>query len=64
MKSFELTKVKNNMLRDMGIKEFFFEVDKSNNAVYKFHLKVNKAIPIEEIKLPDGRVRVLMKKVL
>lgn len=64
LKSYELTKVKNNILRDLGLKEFFFEVDKSNKAVYKFHLKVNKAEPLEEITLPDGRVRVLMKKPL
>lgn len=64
LKSFELTKVKNNILRAMGVKEFYLEVDKNNKAVYKFHLKVNKAEPIEEITLPDGRVRVLMRKKL
>jgi len=62
LKSFELTKVKNNILRDLGLEEFYFEVDKSNKAVYKFHLKVNKAEPLEEITLPDGRIRVLMRK--
>lgn len=62
LKSYELTKVKNNILRDLGLKEFYFEVDKSNKAVYKFHLKVNKAEPLEEITLPDGRIRVLMRK--
>lgn len=64
LKSVEMSHVKNNILYELGIREMFFEVDKSNNAVYKYHLKVNKAQPIEEINLPDGRVRVLMKKVL
>ena len=64
LKSVEMSHVKNNILYELGVREMFFEVDKSNNAVYKYHLKVNKAQPIEEINLPDGRVRVLMKKVL
>lgn len=64
LKSLELSQVKNNILRELGVKELFFEVDKFNKAVYKFHLKVNKAEPIEEITLPDGRVRVLMRKKL
>lgn len=62
LKSYEMVKVKNDILRAVGIKEYRFEVDKQNKAVYKFHLKVNKAEPIEEIKLPDGRVRVVMRK--
>lgn len=64
LKSFEMSQKKNNILRELGIKELFFEVDKFNKAVYKFHLKVNKAEPLEEITLPDGRVRVLMRKKL
>lgn len=64
LKSVEMSKVKNNILYDLGIREINFEVDKFNTAVYKYHLKVNKAEPIEEKVLPDGRVRVLMKKVL
>lgn len=64
LKSVELSHVKNNILYELGVKELLFEVDKSNSAVYKYHLKVNKAEPMEEIKLPDGRVRVLMKKTL
>lgn len=62
--SMEVSNIKNRILYDLGVREFFFEVDKFNSHVYKFHLKVNKAEPIEEITLPDGRVRVLMKKVL
>lgn len=64
LKSFELTKVKNGILKLLGLKEFYFEVDKFNKPVYNFHLKVNKAEPIEEIKLPDGRQRILLKKQL
>lgn len=64
LKSVELSKIKNEILYDLGIREFYFEVDKFNTAVYRFHLKVNKGIPIEEITLPDGRERVLMKKEL
>lgn len=64
LKSFEMSTIKNNILKELGVKELFFEVDKFNKAVYKFHLKVNKAEPIEEITLPDGRERVLMKKKL
>ena len=64
LKSFEMSQVKNNILRELGVNELFFEVDKFNKAVYKFHLKVNRAEPIEEIILPDGRVRVLMCKKL
>ena len=64
LKSIELSKVHNDVLYDLGLREKFFEVDKFNTAVYKFHLKVNKAVPIEEVTLPDGRVRVLMRKEL
>lgn len=62
--SMELSKVKNRILYDLGVREMFFEVDKFNKQVYKYHLKINKAEPIEEITLPDGRERVLMRKVL
>lgn len=62
--SMELSNIKNRILYDLGVRELFFEVDKFNSHVYKYHLKVNKAIPVEEITLPDGRERVLMKKVL
>jgi len=64
LKAIELSNVQNDILYDLGLREKFFEVDKFNTAVYKFHLKVNKAQPLEEMTLPDGRERVLMKKVL
>ena len=62
--SMELSNIKNRILYDLGVRELFFEVDKFNTHVYKYHLKVNKAEPVEEITLPDGRERVLMRKVL
>jgi len=62
--SVEVDKAKDNVLYDMGIRELFFEVDKFNKAVYKYHLKMNKAIPVEDIVLPDGRERTLFRKEL
>lgn len=51
---------KGHILYDLGYRELYFEVDKFNKQVYKYHLR-NKAEPVEEITLPDGRVRVLFK---
>ena len=59
--SVDLDHAKGHILYDLGYRECFFEVDKFNKQVYKFHLKINKAEPIEEITLPDGRVRVLFR---
>ena len=64
LKSIELSNIKNRILYNLGVTKLFFEVDKFNKAVYNYHLKVNKAEPISEVTLPDGRVRVLMKKTL
>lgn len=62
--SVDMDHAKGHIMYDLGYSEVFFEVDKFNKQVYKFHIKVNKAEPIEEITLPDGRVRVLFKKKL
>ena len=62
--SVDLDHAKGHIMYDLGYRECFFEVDKNNKQVYKYHLKVNKAEPVEEITLPDGRVRVLFKGVL
>lgn len=62
--SVDMDHAKGHILYDLGYREIFFEVDKFNKQVYKFHLKVNKAEPVEEITLPDGRVRVLFKGIL
>lgn len=64
MMSVDLDRAKGQVLYDLGCREIFFEVDKFNKQVYKYHIKVNKAEPIEEITLPDGRERVLFKTVL
>lgn len=48
------------VLKALGIKELFFEVDKVNDKIVTFH-KANKAEEVETIILPDGRERVLMK---
>lgn len=64
-KSVEVGRAKENIIYDLGYKELFFEVDKFNKRVYKFYTKIDKSSePIEEITLPDGRERVLFKKVL
>ena len=63
-KSVELDRAKARVLYHLGYREMYFEVDKFNKAVYRFHLYVNKSEPVEEITLPDGRVRVLFKSKL
>ena len=62
--SVDLDNAKGNIMYALGCRECFFEVDKFNKQVYKYHLRINKAEPIEEITLPDGRERVLFKKIL
>lgn len=64
MESIYMNKAKYEILYDLGVREMFFEVDKFNKAVFKYHTKINKAEPIEEVSLPDGRERVLFRKVL
>lgn len=61
LKSVELNQLNAEFLRLLGVKEIYFEVDKFNKAVYKYNLKIAKAEPVEEITLPDGRVRVLFR---
>ena len=61
LKAVELNRALNEVLYDLGVREKYLEVDKFNEAVYNYHVKINKAVPIEEITLPDGRVRVLMR---
>lgn len=59
MLSIDMDNAKSHIVYDLGYHECFFEVDKFNTHVYKYHLK--RSEPIEEITLPDGRVRVLFK---
>lgn len=56
--------IKDNILVDLGYNEIFFEVDKFNKAVYKSNLRDRDTEPLEEITLPDGRKRILFKKII
>lgn len=58
--SFELHERMLAVVASLGAKELFFEVDKVNKQVYKFH-KMNGAQELQEIELCDGRQRALMK---
>ena len=49
-----------NILKSLGVKEFFGEVDKVNKKILKFQLRNGGEI-IDEITLPDGRERVILK---
>ena len=62
LKAAELSQLNGKILRALGVEAVCFEVDKFNKAVYKYNLKVVKAEPIDEITLPDGRIRVLFRK--
>ena len=57
--SIDMDNAKSHIVYDLGYRECFFEVDKFNTHVYKYHLK--RAEPVEEITLPDGRERVLFR---
>jgi hypothetical protein len=58
--SIEMHEVQLNILRDLGVKELNFEVDIVNKNVFHFH-KLNGAKIIDEMILPDGRIRALMR---
>lgn len=49
-----------NILKSLGVKEFFGEVDKVNKKILKFQLRNGGEI-IDQITLPDGRERVILK---
>lgn len=48
------------LIKSLGIKELFFEVDKENKNTYKFH-KMNGAQELEVMILDDNRNRSMMK---
>jgi hypothetical protein len=48
------------VLRALGVKEVFYEVDAANKKIVAYH-KLNKDEIIETIILPDGRKRYLMR---
>lgn len=61
LSSFQLDDIKNRVLFELGEKELFGEVDKTNEGVLNFHLRAHKAEIIDEFTLPDGRERVVIK---
>lgn len=48
------------ILKALGVKEIYYEVDAANKKVLAYH-KLHKDIILETITLPDGRERYLMK---
>ena len=58
--SVELLNTLYRIFHSLGVKEVCFEVDVINKKVLKFH-KWNGAILVNEIMLPDGRKRQIMK---
>jgi hypothetical protein len=62
--SVDLNQAMKHILFDLGLRELYSEVDKQNKRVYNFFTKVYKdrMTPVEEITLPDGRIRVLLKE--
>lgn len=62
--SVDMENIKDGIIFNLGYKEIFFEVDKFNKSVYRYHEKVAKAEPIDSVVLPDGRERVLFRKTL
>ena len=58
--SVELLNTLYRIFYSLGVKEVCFEVDMINKKVLKFH-KWNGAILVNEIMLPDGRKRQIMK---
>ena len=49
-----------NILKSLGVKDLYGEVDKVNKKILKFQIANGSKI-IEEITLPDGRERVIIK---
>lgn len=58
--SFEMHEVHLNVLKCLGVKDIYFEVDVTNKKVFRFH-ELNGAIQLYTKKLPDGRIRAFMK---
>lgn len=58
--SIEMNAAYRGILRSLGVKEVFYEVDSSNKKVLAYH-KLNGNTVERTINLPDGRVRYLLK---
>lgn len=61
MMSSRVDTIRNLVLADLGEKYMLGEVDKKNEKVLQYQCGVNGAEVIDEIKLPDGRERVIFK---
>lgn len=56
-----LDKIKFKMMRELGIREVYFEIDRHNERVFNAQLRMKNITLLEEYKLPDGRTRGLFK---
>lgn len=56
-----LDKIKFKIMHELGIKECYFEIDRHNERLFAAQLHKKNISLIEEIKLPDGRIRGLFK---
>ena len=59
-----LDKIKFTMMRELGIKEVYFEIDRQNERLFSAQQRMKDITLLEEYKLPDGRIRGLFKKEL
>lgn len=59
-----LDRIKNKIFLDFGVKEVYFEIDRHNEKLFQNKLADKNTCLVKEIKLPDGRVRGLFKRVL
>ena len=57
-----LDKIKFKMMHELGIKEVFFEIDKSNERWLNAVMRDKTNSIIEEYILPDRRIRILIRK--
>ena len=56
-----LDKIKFKMMRELGIKEVFFEIDRQNERLFNAQQRMKNITLLEEYTLPDGRVRGLFR---
>ena len=59
-----LDKIKFNMMRELGVKEVFFEIDRHNERLFNTQMRDKTITLLSEYQLPDGRTRGLFKKIL
>ena len=59
-----LDKIKFNIMRELGAKEVFFEIDRHNERLFNTQMRDKTITLLSEYQLPDGRTRGLFKKVL